>query len=71
MPPYAFALVHAGLGDAASSFAWLDKAYAEHDVHLMYLPVDDKWDPYRADPRFQALLTRGGFTVPAATPGAR
>ena len=37
VPPYAFALVHAGLGDAASAFAWLDKAYAERDVHLMYL----------------------------------
>jgi TolB-like protein/DNA-binding winged helix-turn-helix (wHTH) protein/Flp pilus assembly protein TadD len=71
VPPYALALVHAGLGDAASVFAWLDKAYAEHDVHLMYLPVDDKWDPYRADPRFQALLVRCGFTAPAATPGAR
>jgi TolB-like protein/DNA-binding winged helix-turn-helix (wHTH) protein len=70
VPPYALALVHAGLGDAASVFAWLDKAYAERDVHLMYLPVDDKWDPFRADPRFQALIARCGFTA-AATPGAR
>jgi TolB-like protein/DNA-binding winged helix-turn-helix (wHTH) protein/Flp pilus assembly protein TadD len=69
VPPYAFALVHAGLGDATSMFTWLDKAYAEHDVHLMYLPVDGKWDPYRADPRFQTLLVRCGFT--AAPPDAR
>jgi TolB-like protein len=71
VPPYAFALVHAGLGDTASVFAWLDKAYAERDVHLMYLTVDAKWDPYRADPRFQALLVRCGFTASTATPGAR
>ena len=63
VPPYAFALVYAGLGDTASVFAWLDKAYAERDVHLMYLTVDAKWDPYRTDPRFQALLVRCGFTA--------
>lgn len=71
VPPYAFALVHAGLGDSASVFTWLDKAYAERDVHLMYLTVDVKWDPYRADPRFQALIERCGFSAPAATTGAR
>ena len=71
VPPYAFALVHAGLGDAASTFAWLDKAYADRDAHLMYLTVDAKWDPYRADPRFQALIARCGFTASAAAPAAR
>jgi TolB-like protein/DNA-binding winged helix-turn-helix (wHTH) protein len=71
VPPYAFALVHAGLGDGASVFAWLDKAYADRDGHLIYLTVDAKWDPYRADPRFQALIARCGFTVSAGTPAAR
>ena len=71
VPPYAFALVHAGLGDAASAFAWLDRVYAERDPHLMYPTVDAKWDPYRADPRLQALIARCGFTVSAAAPAAR
>jgi TolB-like protein/DNA-binding winged helix-turn-helix (wHTH) protein len=71
VPAYAFALVHAGLGDSASVFAWLDKALAERDVHLIYLTVDAKWDPYRADPRFQDLIARCGFTVSAAAPAAR
>jgi TolB-like protein/DNA-binding winged helix-turn-helix (wHTH) protein/tetratricopeptide (TPR) repeat protein len=69
VPPYAFALVHAGLGDASATFAWLDKAFADRDVHLMYLTVDAKWDPYRGDPRFQLLLARCGFT--GAAPRAR
>ena len=62
LPPYAMALVYAGLDQREAVFEWLDKAYAERDVHLMYLTVDAKWDPYRADPRFDALLARCGFT---------
>ena len=61
VPPYAMALVHAGLGDREAVFDWLDKAYAARDVHLIFLPVDPKWDAYRADPRFEALLARCGF----------
>jgi TolB-like protein/DNA-binding winged helix-turn-helix (wHTH) protein len=61
IPPYAFALIHAGLGEKDAVFEWLDRAYAAHDVHLMFLTVDPKWDPYRSDPRFTALLERCGF----------
>jgi hypothetical protein len=65
VPPYAMALVHAGLGEADAVFAALDQAYQARDVHLIFLPVDPKWDPYRADPRFGALLARCGFTSSA------
>src|SRR5688572_23660332 len=61
VPPVAMALVHAGLGEGEAVFEWLAKAYDTRDVHLIYLPVDPKWDPYRADPRFEALLRRCGF----------
>jgi DNA-binding winged helix-turn-helix (wHTH) protein/tetratricopeptide (TPR) repeat protein len=63
VPPYAMALVHAGLGDRHEVFEWLDKAYDARDVHLIFLPVDPKWDGYRADSRFEALLTRCRFTT--------
>jgi TolB-like protein/DNA-binding winged helix-turn-helix (wHTH) protein/Tfp pilus assembly protein PilF len=61
VPPGAMALVHAGLGEGEAMFEWLAKAYDARDVHLIFLPVDPKWDPFRVDPRFQALLTRCGF----------
>ena len=67
VPPYAMALVHVGLGERDAAFQWLEQAYAARDVHLIYLPVDPKWDAYRTDPRFIALLERCGFS--AASPG--
>jgi TolB-like protein/DNA-binding winged helix-turn-helix (wHTH) protein/Tfp pilus assembly protein PilF len=63
MPPYASALVYAGLGERDRAFEWLEKAYDVRDVHLMFLTVDPKWDPYRSDPRFEALVERCGFRV--------
>ncbi len=61
VPPYAHALVHAGLGNADEAFSWLEKAFEQRDVHLIFLPVDPKWNPFRQDPRFQNLLARCGF----------
>jgi TolB-like protein/DNA-binding winged helix-turn-helix (wHTH) protein/Tfp pilus assembly protein PilF len=68
VPPYAMALVHAGLGQTDQVFAWLDKAVNERDVHLAWLVQDPKWDPYRKDPRFRALVERCNFmrTSPAS-----
>ena len=66
VPPYALALVHAGLGERDAVFECLDRAYVARDVHLIFLTVDPKWDRYRGDPRFQALLARCGFTYTAS-----
>ncbi|MEP7117536.1 MAG: winged helix-turn-helix domain-containing protein [Acidobacteriota bacterium] len=69
VPPYAVALVQAGLGERDAMFASLERACAARDVHLIYLAVDAKWDLYRADPRFSAVVERCGLTalrIPAA-----
>jgi Flp pilus assembly protein TadD len=62
VPPYAIALIYAGLGEVDAAFKWLDRAVQVRDVHLMFLTVDPKWDTYRGDPRFAPLLDRCGFT---------
>ena len=42
VPPYASALIYAGLGEQDAMFARLDAAFDAHDVHMIYLPVDPK-----------------------------
>ena len=61
VPPYAMAFITLGLGDKDATFAWLERALAVHDVHLIFLTVDPKWDPLREDPRFKSILDRCDF----------
>jgi TolB-like protein/Flp pilus assembly protein TadD len=61
MPPYAIALVHAGLGDNEAAFDWLERAVEAHDVHLAALPSDAKWDGLRGDAKFAEVLRRCGL----------
>jgi len=61
VPPYAHALVHAGLGELEMALQLLDRAHDAHDVHLTFLVYDPKWDPLRADPRFIRILGRCAF----------
>ena len=61
VPPYAFALIHAGLGHREEALTWLEHAVEAHDVHCVFPPVDPKWDSYRDEPRFQLFLKRCAF----------
>ncbi len=63
VPPYAFALIHNGLGERELALDCLERALEMRDVHLAFLPNDVKWDPFRQDPRFVSLLSRCGFAV--------
>ena len=55
------ALVYSVLGDRQKAFAWLEKAYEQHDTQIINLKVDPQYDPLRSDPRFQDLLRRMNF----------
>jgi DNA-binding winged helix-turn-helix (wHTH) protein/tetratricopeptide (TPR) repeat protein len=61
VPPYAMAMVHAGLGQLELALQWLERCYDARDVHLIFLTMDPKWDPLRSEPRFSDLLQRCGF----------
>jgi tetratricopeptide (TPR) repeat protein len=61
VPPYLWALVWAGLGDADQAIGWLEKAFASKDSLLRDLRVDPSLDSIRSDPRFAALVRHMGF----------
>ena len=62
VPPYAIALGYLGLRRVDTTFQWLERAYDARDVHLVFAPVDPKWDPYRSERRFEEVMSRCGFT---------
>ena len=57
----ALACVTLGLGDHDQAISWLQEAAEERDCGL---PRTNQWfifDPFRSDPRFQALLKKMNF----------
>ena len=58
VPPYNFALLYQGLGNSDEALKWLEKAYEQRDVHMVFLPVDSKWDALRKNPHFMDLIKR-------------
>ena len=62
VPPCVMALGYLGLDLPDAMFQWLDRAYDARDVHLVFAPVDPKWDRCRGERRFQDVMSRCGFT---------
>ena len=61
VPPVALALGYLGLNDMEKVFVWLDEALPVHDVHLIYVPWDSKWETLMGEKRFRDLLKRSGL----------
>jgi TolB-like protein/Tfp pilus assembly protein PilF len=59
--PFHIALVHVGLGNDDSAFQWLEEAYRQRALQLIYLKVGPRFDRLRKDPRFTDLLRRLGM----------
>lgn len=53
-----FAYIHAALGNRDQSFAFLDKAFMEHDDYLPFINVSPSFRPLKSDPRFPQLLAK-------------
>ena len=58
---YDIAVIYAGLGERDRAFEWLEKAYAERSSFLVYIKGDPRFEAFRSDERFQALLHRIGL----------
>ena len=59
--PYRFAIVYSGLGDKEKAIEWLNRAYDELDLLLIYMNVTPFFDTLRDDPRFGGLVQRLGL----------
>jgi tetratricopeptide (TPR) repeat protein len=60
--PYNVAIVYAGLGATAQTFAWLERAFDQRSYYLpTYFPNDERLDNLHADPRFTGLKRRLGL----------
>jgi serine/threonine protein kinase/tetratricopeptide (TPR) repeat protein len=59
--PFFFGIIHAGLGDARSTFEWFEQALHERSEELLLLKVDPRLDGLRADGRFVSLVRRLGL----------
>jgi len=68
VPPYAFALICAGLERREQALEWLEHAYTVRDVHLIWLPMDARWDAFRTESAFVRLIERCRFTTDTPTP---
>ena len=56
--PYTVAAIHAGLGDQAEAFKWLERAVEERDIWLMNLKVDPVFASLRSNRQFADILAR-------------
>ena len=63
VPPYAFALICAGLGETDLALEWLEHVVEAHDVHAVFLTNDPKWDFLRHNRRFAQVLNRCAFAT--------
>ena len=57
--PYAFALVHLGLGEKDQALDWLEKAVqGAGATFLNFIKTDAFFDPLRGDPRFEKVVQK-------------
>jgi len=61
VPAYNFAIIYNALGETETALDYLEKAFSEKNVQLVFLKVDPKWNNLRSEPRFTALAKQMNF----------
>lgn len=67
VPPAAFVVAYAGMGNADAAFLALERAFAERSNLVRSLKVLPVLDPLRGDSRFPPLLRRANLAEAAST----
>jgi serine/threonine protein kinase/Flp pilus assembly protein TadD len=63
VPAYEIAAVFTGLGDADTTFEWLQNAVRERCTALVHVGWDGRFRPMRSDPRFAAIIRAIGLPL--------
>jgi len=58
---YFFAIAHAGFGDAERTLGCLEAATDERCDWMIHAAIEPRWDLFRSDSRFRAILARVGL----------
>jgi len=53
---YQIALIYAARKDGGKAFAWLDRAYAQHDTGMLWIKCEPFLKDLRTDPHYRILL---------------
>jgi len=61
VPATLIADIYIGLGKNDLALEWLEKAYEQRDIYLMWLKFKLRYDSLRANPRFKTLLKKVGL----------
>jgi len=64
VPASALAQIYTGLREDDEALHWLEVAYEERNVSLVWLKEIWSYDHLRSDPRFQSILDRMDFPEP-------
>jgi serine/threonine protein kinase/Flp pilus assembly protein TadD len=56
VPPYNLATVYMGLGQKEQALTYLEKAYADRSLLLMFVGADPEFESLHSEPRFTALV---------------
>jgi TolB-like protein len=59
--PVTIAILHIALGQIDKGFEWLERAYVQHDMLLVWLKIAPPFEVVRSDPRYIALLKKIGL----------
>lgn len=68
MPAYGIALIHLGLDNRVAALEWLNKAYEEGFIWMVYLNVDPAFDNIRDEADFKSVQQRMSLSHPPETP---
>ena len=56
--PYLVAVIYASMDDRKQALTWLNKAIEARSPFIISLASEPKWDAWRSDPRFTAMIKR-------------